>query len=160
MGKLDVGVGDEFPVDEPPPPSPETEEAVRAAHEEWHRQRDEWRQRKDEWRQQRDAGRDEWRQRKEDLRRDRDAWREDMRARRDAFKADLKRSFVENFGPRSGYRGHPFFLRLGVVIGIVVLAIALLPFLLMFGFVVMAVVLFFAANRGRRGDYPPGRPST
>ena len=50
MGKLDIGVGDEFPVDEPPPPSQDTEEAVRAAREEWQRQKEDWRRRKHEWR--------------------------------------------------------------------------------------------------------------
>ncbi len=50
MGKLDIGVGDEFPVDEPPPPSQDTEEAVRAAREEWQHRKEDWHRRKHEWR--------------------------------------------------------------------------------------------------------------
>jgi hypothetical protein len=146
MGKLDIGVGDEFPVDEPPPPSPEDAEATRAAREDWHRQKEEWHRYKHEWRAQRDAFRDE------------------MRSRRDAFKDDVKRSIRTNFGGRRFYAFHmgggPFVLRFLVVLGIVALAIALMPFLLMFGMVALALVLFFAAGRGGRGDYPPGRPNT
>ena len=37
MGKLDIGVGDDFPVDEPAPPSPEAQEAARATREDWER---------------------------------------------------------------------------------------------------------------------------
>ena len=148
MGKLDVGVGDEFPVDEPAPPSPEDTEAVRAAREEWRQQKEEWRRRKDEWRAQRDA------------------WKQDMRTRGQAFKADVRHSFHEHFGDQAHARG---FRRLGwgfgtrvlVVLALVALTIALLPFLFMFGFLILAVVLFFVAlTRGGRSDYPPGRPNT
>ena len=143
MGKLDVGVGDEFPVDEPPPPSQETEEAVRAAREEWQRQKEEWRQRKEEWRQHRHA------------------FKEDMRTRGRAFKADVRKSFRENFGDRPyGRWGGGFAARALIVLGAVALTIALLPFLFMFGFLALAAVLFFVAlTRGGHGDYPPGRPS-
>jgi hypothetical protein len=142
MGKLDIGVGDEFPVDEPPPPSQDTEEAVRAAREEWQRQKDEWRQRKDEWRQHRHA------------------FKEDMRTRGRAFKADVRKSFRENFGDRPGRIGGGFAARFLIILGAIALAIALLPFLFMFGFFALAAVLFFVAlTRGRHGDYPPGRPS-
>jgi hypothetical protein len=137
MGKLDIGVGDEFPVDEPAPPSPEDQDAARAAREEWRHRRDEWRQRKQEWRAMRDA------------------WREDMRTRKDAFKRDVRKSFDENFGPRT-YRGSSaYLLRFAAVIGIVVLTILLLPFLFMFGFVVLAAVLAFMAGRHHH-DYPSG----
>jgi hypothetical protein len=122
MGKLDIGVGDEFPVDEPVPPSPEDAEAARAA-------REEWRQQKDQWKAQARA------------------WKEDMRAHRHAFKNDVKRSFRENFGPETHRRHNPFFVRALVVLGLIALTIALLPFLFMFGFVVLAAVLFFAALR-------------
>jgi Flp pilus assembly protein TadB len=142
MGKLDVGVGDDFPVDEPPPPSPETEETVRAAREEWQRQKEEWRQRKSEWRAQRHA------------------FREDMRTRGRAFKDDVKRSFHENFGDRPGRWGGRFAARFLIVLGAMALVIALLPFLFMFGFLALAAALFFAAFvRGRHSDFPPGRPS-
>jgi len=143
MGKLDIGVGDEFPVDEPPPPSQETEEAVRAAREEWQRQKEEWRQRKEEWRQHRHA------------------FKEGMRTRGRAFKADVRKSFREHFGDRPyGRWGGGFAARFLIVLGAVALTIALLPFLFMFGFLALAAVLFFVAlTRGSHGDYPPGRPS-
>ncbi|HTW36817.1 MAG TPA: hypothetical protein VMD53_19520 [Rhizomicrobium sp.] len=142
MGKLDIGVGDEFPVDEPPPPSQETEDAVRAAREEWQRQKEEWRQRKEEWRRQRHA------------------FKEDMRTRGRAFKADVRKSFYENFGDRPGRIGGGLAARFLIVLGAIALTIALLPFLFMFGFLALAAVLFFVAlTRGRSGDYPPGRPS-
>ena len=140
MGKLDIGVGDDFPVDEPAPPSPEDQEAARAAREEWDRQKDEWRERKAEWRAQREA------------------WR----ANRDAFKADVRKSFHEHFGSRAfrGFRGvNGFIPRVLIVFGLIALAIALLPFLFMFGFLALAVVLVFAGLRGGRGDYRPRNPS-
>jgi anti-sigma factor RsiW len=140
MGKLDIGVGDEFPVDEPPPRSPEDDESARAAREEWDRQKDEWRARKAEWRAQREA------------------WRAD----RDAFKADVRKSFREHFGSR-GFRGlrgvNGFLPRLLIGFGLIALAIALLPFLFMFGFLALAVVLMAAGLRGGRHDYRPGNPS-
>lgn len=142
MGKLDIGVGDDFPVDEPAPPSPEAQEATKAAREEWERQKEDWRRRKEEWRQQRDA------------------FRDDMRSRRNAFKADVRKSFEENFG-RRGYRMHMGIMP-RVLLGFAVLAlfIALLPFLFMFGFLALAVVLvFFALARSRRDNYPPANPT-
>jgi hypothetical protein len=142
MGKLDIGVGDEFPVDEPPPPSQDTEEAVRAAREDWQRQKEEWRQRKEEWRHHRHA------------------FKEDMRTRGRAFKADVRKSFHEHFGDRPGRIGGGLAARFLIVLGALALTIALLPFLFMFGFLALAVALFFVAlTRGRHGDYPPGRPS-
>jgi hypothetical protein len=140
MGKLDIGVGDEFPMDEPPPRSPEDEETVRAAREEWQRQKDEWRARKQEWRAQRDA------------------WR----ANRDAFKNDVRRSFREHFGSRGfgAFRGVNGFLpRVLIVFAAIALAIALLPFLFMLGFLALAIVLFVAALRGGYRDYRPGNPN-
>jgi hypothetical protein len=143
MGKLDVGVGDDFPVDEPPPPSQESEETVRAAREEWLRQKEEWRQRKSQWRAERHA------------------FKEDMRTRGQAFKDDVRRSFHANFGNRPyGRWGGRFAARGLIVLGAIALTIALLPFIFMFGFLALAAALFFFAfMRGRHSDYPPGRPS-
>lgn len=142
MGKLDIGVGDEFPVDEPPPPSQDTEEAVRAAREEWQHQKEDWHRRRHEWRAQRQA------------------FKEEMRTRSRAFKADVRKSFHENFGDRPGRTGGKFAARFLIVLGAAALAIALLPFLFMFGFLALAAVLFFVAlTRGGHGGYPPGRPS-
>ena len=108
MGKLDIGVGDDFPVDEPAPPSPEAQEAAKATREEWQRQKDEWRHVRDEWRAQRGA------------------WKEDMRARRNAFKADVRKSFHEHFGDRgrSGMGG--IFTRALLGFAVLALVIALL----------------------------------
>jgi hypothetical protein len=147
MGKLDVGVGDEFPVDEPAPPSPEDTEAVNAAREEWRRQKEEWHRRKQAWREERDA------------------WKQDMRMRGQAFKADIRHSFHERFGDQPYARVFRmrggFGSRLLVALALVALTIALLPFLFMFGFLILAAVLFFVAvTRGHRSDYPPPRPNT
>jgi hypothetical protein len=125
MGRVDIGVGDEFPVDEPVPPRNDSGNAD-DCH--WHESRDDWQRRKEEWKAQRRA------------------WRDDWRARRDAFKADVKKSARENFG---GFPGpHPVFGRVLVVLGCVALAIALLPLLILFGVAAFAVLLIFAALRG------------
>lgn len=134
MGKLDIGVGDDFPVDESAPPSPETLDAVRAARAECKGHREEWRRRREEWRAHRKA------------------WRAEMRARRKAFKSDIKRSFEENFGTHAHPHHNPFLVRVAVILGILALAVALLPFLLMFGLVAFAAFEFFTGRRGRRGD--------
>lgn len=128
MGKLDIGVGDDFPVDEPP--ASESEEAVRAAREEWQRQKEEWRRHRDEFRSERHA------------------FKEEMRSRGRAFKDDLRRSLKENFGDAAFRRHTPFMARVLIVLGAIALAIALLPFLFMFGFLALAAVLFIAALRG------------
>ncbi len=142
MGKVDVGVGDDFPVDEPAPPSPEAQEADKADREEWQRQKDEWRHVRDEWRAQRGA------------------WKEDMRARRNAFKSDVRKSCHEHFGDRARPGMGGILTRVLLGFAVLALVIALLPFLFMFGFVLLAVVLvFFALARGHRHDYPPGRPN-
>ena len=118
MGKLDVGVGDEFPVDEPAPPSPEDTDAVRAAREEWRQQKEEWRRGKAEWRQQRDA------------------WKEDMRTRGRAFKADCGIASMNISADHTAFAGlaQQIRARVLVALALVALAIALLPFLFMFGF--------------------------
>src|ERR1700685_1501527 len=110
MGKVDIGVGDDFPVDEPAPPSPEAQDAARAAREDWQRQKDEWRHGRDAWRAQRGA------------------WKEDMRARRNAFKSDVRKSFHEHFGDRgrSGMGG--VMTRVLLAFAALAVFIALLPF--------------------------------
>ncbi len=146
MGKLGVGVGDEFPVNEPVPPSPDAEDD--AACEEWCRRRAEWRRRRDEWRAQRRA------------------WRQDMWARRDAFKADLRRSLYEGFGPRIFVGPRAFVMHNGFVVRFLIalafaaLAIALLPFLVVFGFIALAIAFFsYAAGSGRQGGNRQGNSS-
>jgi hypothetical protein len=129
MGKLDIGVGDEFPVNEPEAASSQSPGSDRAtSHEDWHRRRDEWRAhrrvRKAEW-----------------------------RARKHAFKVDLRRSAKENFGPFAR-RHHPF-IRVLIAAGLVALAVAVLPLLFLLGGFVAAIMLF-AAHRGHRhhDEYP------
>ncbi len=140
MGKLGIGVGDEFPVNEPVPPSPDAKD--NAAHEEWCRRREEWRRRRDEWRAQRRAR------------------RADMRARRNAFKADLRRSLYENFDPRTVVEHNGFVVRFLIALALVALAIALLPFLVVFGFIALAIAFFFhAAGNGRQNGSRQGNSS-
>lgn len=139
MGKLDVGVGDEFPVDEPPPPSQECEDTMREARAEWEQRKAEWHRRKDEWRVQREA------------------WRDDMRARRDAFKADMRKSFYEHFGT-SPPRTNTILVRGAVAIGVVLVVIALLPVLFMFGLVALGAAIIFFALTGGRGTPSSNNP--
>jgi hypothetical protein len=134
MGKLDIGVGDDFPVDEPAPPSQEAQEAIASAREEWRRQKEDWRKRRNEWRAQRRA------------------WHDEMHERRDAFRAEMRSRFGEHFG--WGFFGRKPSLggRILIVLGCVALAIALLPFLFMFGFLALAAFFFFSAFRGRHAS--------
>jgi hypothetical protein len=119
MGKLDIGVGDEFPVDEP-----ETaQSSSQNADEDWRAQRAEWRRRREEWRAQRRA------------------WKAEWRGHRDAFKDDVRRSVHENFGPGSFTGNNSWVVRVLIAIGLVALAIALLPFLFLLGIAVAVVVM-------------------
>jgi Flp pilus assembly protein TadB len=142
MGKLDVGVGDEFPVDEPVPPSPGTEEATCAADEEWQSQKEEWRQRRNEWHAQRDA------------------WKADLRARRDAFKADMRNSFQEHFGSRARLGFNPILMSGAAAIGFVVLMIALLPLALLLVPVAMGILVFLAVRHHHDHHHATGAPPT
>lgn len=67
MAKLGVGVGDDFPIDDPKQPNPETQGAERA-REEWRKARAEWRKRREEWRAQQRQCRDAWRRQRDEFR--------------------------------------------------------------------------------------------
>jgi len=137
MGKLDVGVGDEFPVDEPPekPEAGSPQDDCRQHYESWQRHRDEWGARKN-------------------------AWKADLHAWRDGFRAEMRdpetrQRFRENFERRFGARTivwpPSFLMRVAIAIGLLVLAIAALPLMFLFGLVALCVFMFAAGRRHR--DY-------
>jgi len=71
MGKLGVGIGDDFPIDEPNEPdsaNPEARAQYEAKREEWRKARAEWRKRRDEWRAKRRELREEWHRERERFR--------------------------------------------------------------------------------------------
>jgi Flp pilus assembly protein TadB len=116
MGKIGIGVGEDFPVDEAAEPRTcedrdKEYEAQRRAREAWHAE-----------------------------------WHE--RAHR--FKDDVRRSYHEHFGDR-GYLAHNYFvLRVLGVVAIVALVLALMPHVLMFALMAVALgaVLFAALRHG------------
>jgi type III secretory pathway component EscV len=139
MGRLDIGVGAEFPVDEPEPDqSGQTRSETPDSADDWRRQKEEWRRRKHEWKAQYRAHKTDW------------------RAARDAFRSDLKQSLARNF--RDFHSDAPFLTRVLIVLGSIALVIALLPVFVLFGFVAIAIALFFAAWRtSHRRDFQ-GKP--
>lgn len=124
MGKLDVGVGDEFPVNEPEAPA-----QARGEGADERGSREDWRRRRDEWRQQRRAWRAEWRDRKR------------------AFKDDIRRSVDENFGPHTFDRHRHHIMRAAIAAGLVLVAVAVLPFTFLLG-IVVAIIAMFATRHG------------
>jgi len=81
MAKLGVGIGDEFPIDEPKQP----EHADPAARAEYERKREEWRKARAEWRRRRE----EWRAKRREL-------REEWHRQREEFRAEMCRRFSEH----------------------------------------------------------------
>jgi hypothetical protein len=125
MGKIDVGVGEDFPIDDgkpaengpaengPQAAGPDGDRCGRrgsgspedqARHAEWH-------------------------------------------AKRRAFKNDVRRSFRENFGDHAFDWHHHGFGRVLIAVALLALAIAILPHVFLFVALVLAVV-FFVAYRG------------
>jgi hypothetical protein len=79
MGKLGVGIGDDFPVDDGKPENGSPDPDYEKQREEWRRKSDEWHRAREEWRERRRQWRDEWRKKKREF-------RQEMKARYgDAF---------------------------------------------------------------------------
>ncbi|HUO98024.1 MAG TPA: hypothetical protein VMU01_05115 [Rhizomicrobium sp.] len=105
MSKIGVGVGEEFPADEPtrPQPDEQSEEGARCCGEDWHRQRE---MRREAWRRFRHQMHAEW------------------RARRRAFRDEFNRQDgVEILGPETLRGRHLAHLVLG---GLAVIGLAAL----------------------------------
>lgn len=118
MGKIDVGVGEDFPINDGKPAEngPESAERDRCASQ--------------RGRSAEDAARHaEW------------------RARRRAFKDDVRESFHKHFGEHPFDMHHRGFGRVLIAVALLALAIAILPHVFLFVALVLAVV-FFVAYRG------------
>jgi len=74
MGKLGVGVGEDFPMDDGKPRDTESEAEWQKAREEWRKAHDEWHKQREEWREKRRELRDKWKK-------FRDQFRAEMRER-------------------------------------------------------------------------------
>ncbi len=136
MGKLGVGVGDDFPIDEgkprdaaPPGAGPDYEKE----REEWRKRREEWRKQRDEWREKRRQWRDEWRRKRREF-------REEMRAR---YGGDF-----DDYEPWRWYGDpHHLFRILGILALIVVTIMIFSHIYILFGLIVLAG-LYFAYRGG------------
>lgn len=151
MGKLGVGIGDEFPIDDGKPQGqgsfggPEDFYAHNPDYEarraEWRRQREAWREQRRQWREQ---WRAEWREKKR-------AFKEEMRARYEngEYPCDYGHD-----GWHHGYwRSHRLFHILAVV-GLIVIAATIFSHIyLLFGVIVLAGLWF--AYRGGFDHFGP-----
>jgi len=128
MGKIDVGVGEDFPIEDRPESGPEGVESEddhggrrRQSHEE------------------REARHAEW------------------HARKRGFRDDVRRSFHEHFGDHPFDRHHYGVARVLIAVALLALAIAILPHVFLFVALVLAVV-FFVAHRGGFYHYHRAMP--
>jgi hypothetical protein len=152
MGKLGVGVGDDFPIDEgkpreaaPPGPGPDYEKE----REEWQKRREEWRRQRDQWREKRRQWRDEWRRKRREF-------REEMRAR---YGSDF-----DDYEPWRWHADpHHIFRLLGILALIVVTIMIFSHIYILFGLIVLAGLYFAYRGGFDHFDYPhrgaPPRPN-
>lgn len=149
MGKLGVGVGDDFPIDEGKQPETQTPEA-RAEYE---RQREAWRQEREDWKKRRE----EWRKRREEWREKRRQWREEYRRGRDQFRAEIHARYGDRYddyiyGGRHRHWRWPSTTLIVVLVGAIALALLTVNVVfnhiyLLFGLLVLAG-LYFAYRGG------------
>src|SRR5215469_8597792 len=149
MGKLGVGVGDEFPIDDGKPAgesassAPGSDSDTEARRAEWRRQRDAWREQRRQWR---DQWRAEWRDRKR-------AFKEEMRA----HYGDEAFDCYGNGGHHRYWRSHHLF-RFLLILALIMIALTLLSHVVvLFGLAVLAGLYF--AYRGGLDHFdllPPG----
>jgi hypothetical protein len=146
MSKLGVGVGEEFPVDEPKPdegrPPESNREGAPAGKTE-----DEDYARYRAWREQRRREHDEWHARKR-------AFKEEVRKRAREFREEIRQRAREHFGDDyhfDHYRRHGVVLRVLGLAALAGLAIALLPHL--FLLIALALVVIFLAAHYHHHHY-------
>ncbi len=140
MGKIGVGIGDDFPIDDSKQegassgPSPDYNDP------EYQKRREEWRRARETWREQRRQWREQWKQHRR-------AWREEMRAR---YGDDY---YAHYHGPDWG--PHHLF-RILLTLGLIVMAITIFSHLyIVFGLIVL-VGLYLAYRGGfEHFDYTP-----
>jgi hypothetical protein len=136
MGKLGVGVGDDFPIDEGKGPSsgPQNDPDYEKRREEWHRQREEWRERRREWR-------NAWRQKKREF-------REEMRARYGDAVDDYHHTHNWHMD------GHGI-VRVIAIVGLVAVTIMIFSHIYMlFGLLVLAGLYFAYRGGFDHFDFP------
>lgn len=140
MGKLGVGIGDEFPIDGSKPSGeggsdgPRRDPDYEARRDEWRKARETYRAARRQWR---EKWRDEWRERKR-------AFGEEMRARCDAGE-DVCYPHSEHW---YGHRGHRLFFSILALTGFLMIAFFIFNHIfVLLGLLVLAA-LFFAYHRG------------
>jgi hypothetical protein len=133
MGKLGVGIGDEFPVEDPQGASPGSDPGS-DADPEYEKMREEYRKARDAWREQR--------------RKMRDAWR----ARRRAYSSDTGSRYGDGYAAdmwheHGGFHPHHI-ANILLIAGLIMLAVIIFSHIyLLFGLVVLAG-LYFAYRGG------------
>jgi hypothetical protein len=147
MGKLGVGIGDEFPLEDGKPAG-SGQGGERDA--EYEKRREEFRKARDAWREQRRQWRDEWHARRR-------AFRDEMRARYgDAYDGD-------DHHWRSPYWGsgsHHHLLQLLLIVGLIMLVIAIFSHIyILFGLVVLAGLYFAYRGGFDHFDFPDNHHS-
>jgi hypothetical protein len=142
MGKLGVGVGDDFPIDEGKGPTngPQNDPDYEKQREEWRRQREEWHRSREEWRERRRQWRDAWRQKKREF-------RAEMKARYgDAYDDDHHHHWH--------YDSHQF-MRVIAIVGLVAVTIMIFSHIYMlFGLLVLAGLYFAYRGGFDHFDFP------
>ena len=138
MGKLGVGVGDEFPLEDGKPKASGSSGPETPPDPEFDKQREEYRKARDAYREQRRKMRDAWRARRQ-------AYREEVRARYGDAYADDHHHW--GFGSHFGY-GPNRFLHILLILGLIMLGIAIFSHIyILFGLVVLAG-LYYAYRGG------------
>ena len=140
MGKLGVGVGDDFPIDEGQGPANGPAPDYEKQREEWRRQREEWHRSREEWRERRRQWRDAWRQKKREF-------RAEMKARYgDAYDDDHHHHWH--------YDSHQF-MRVIAIVGLVAVTIMIFSHIYMlFGLLVLAGLYFAYRGGFDHFDFP------
>jgi hypothetical protein len=129
MGKLGVGIGDEFPIDDGKQAGSEPPRDA-----DYEKRREEYRKARDAWREQRRQWRDAWREKRR-------AFREDMRARHGGDYDHHDFHDYHAFGPHH-------VARILAIAGTIILAIILFSHIyLLFGLIVLAG-LYYAYRGG------------
>jgi hypothetical protein len=118
MGKIDVGVGEDFPIEDGKRPESGPENTAGSDDERCRKGREEHEARHAEW-----------------------------RARKRGFRDDVRESFHKHFGGHPFDMHHHGIARAVIAVALLALAIALLPHVFLFVALVLAVV-FFVAHRG------------
>ena len=144
MGKLGVGIGDDFPIDDGRP----QDTAPPGPGSDYEREREEWRKRREEWREKRRQWRDEWRKKRRE------------------FQAEIQARYGD-FHDDDHWRWHAsphHILRILAILGLIVVTIMIFSHIyILFGLIVLAGLYFAYRGGFDHFDYPhtgaPPRPN-